>query len=80
MGMGVGTTGGILLGMWLSRPAIANPTMKSVACLMFGKTSVSESFKIPKQFYQQYPPILECNCMQDKSPETDIYIGYFDSC
>nr|XP_029712831.1 reticulon-4-interacting protein 1 homolog, mitochondrial isoform X1 [Aedes albopictus] len=35
VGLGFGTTGGVLLGFWLARPHIAMPIMKSIACTSF---------------------------------------------
>lgn len=35
LGLGLGTAGGLLCGMWLARKNSANPIMKSVACVSF---------------------------------------------
>lgn len=35
VGLGLGTTGGFFLGLWLARPHIAEPIMKAVACVSF---------------------------------------------
>ncbi|XP_053684916.1 reticulon-4-interacting protein 1 homolog, mitochondrial-like isoform X1 [Sabethes cyaneus] len=35
VGLGFGTTGGVLLGVWLARPHLAAPIMKSIACTSF---------------------------------------------
>ncbi|XP_052564779.1 reticulon-4-interacting protein 1, mitochondrial-like isoform X1 [Culex pipiens pallens] len=35
VGLGFGTTGGVLLGFWLARPHLATPIMKSIACTSF---------------------------------------------
>ncbi|XP_058462164.1 reticulon-4-interacting protein 1 homolog, mitochondrial-like isoform X2 [Malaya genurostris] len=35
VGIGFGTTGGVLLGFWLARPHLATPIMKSIACTSF---------------------------------------------
>ncbi|XP_062558988.1 reticulon-4-interacting protein 1 homolog, mitochondrial-like isoform X2 [Armigeres subalbatus] len=35
VGLGFGTTGGVLLGFWLARPNLAMPIMKSIACTSF---------------------------------------------
>lgn len=35
VGLGFGTTGGVLLGVWLARPHLAMPIMKSIACTSF---------------------------------------------
>lgn len=35
IGLGFGTTGGFLLGLWLARPHLAEPIMKAVACISF---------------------------------------------
>lgn len=39
--MTLGTAGGIMLGAMIFRPTIANPIMKSIACLTFGGKDVS---------------------------------------
>ncbi|XP_063708074.1 reticulon-4-interacting protein 1, mitochondrial-like [Culicoides brevitarsis] len=35
IGLGFGTTGGFLLGLWLARPHLAEPIMKAVACVSY---------------------------------------------
>ncbi|XP_055623336.1 reticulon-4-interacting protein 1, mitochondrial-like isoform X2 [Toxorhynchites rutilus septentrionalis] len=35
VGLGFGTTGGVLLGFWLARPHLATPIMKSITCTSF---------------------------------------------
>lgn len=54
VGMSVGTAGGLILGAYLFRPTIANPIMKSIACLSFKGTDVSSIWTILKQLQPNF--------------------------
>ena len=41
VGLGIGTTGGILLGMWMARPHFSSPVMRAIACFSFKDADVS---------------------------------------
>lgn len=35
IGLGVGASGGILLGMWIARPHFTSPVMKAIVCFSY---------------------------------------------
>ncbi|XP_055704646.1 reticulon-4-interacting protein 1, mitochondrial-like isoform X2 [Phlebotomus papatasi] len=52
VGLGLGTAGGFLLGLWLARPSVSAPVMKSISCSYFGAAeSVSLTrVSVPQMF------------------------------
>lgn len=78
VGMSVGTAGGLILGAYLFRPTIANPIMKSIACLSFKGTDVSSIWTILKQLQPDFSPLSERYFMQNKFTPTDFHIRHFN--
>lgn len=66
VGLGIGATGGIFLGMWMARPHFTSPVMKAIVCVSFKEDVNMDS--------------RELATIEPKSLSIHQFVTYFPDC